>query len=57
MVKVICLTEEQLWERLDPSIEEAGMTREQFIAEGEADELEDPNLRDLWIAHGGFLTE
>ena len=57
MVEVIYLTDEQLWERLDPSIEEAGVTREQFIAEGKADELEDPNLRDLWIAYGGFLTE
>ena len=33
------------------------MTREQFISEGKDDELEDPNLRDLWIAYGGFLTE
>lgn len=57
MVEVIDLTDEQLWERLDPSIEEAGMSREQFIAEGKDDKLEDPNLRDLWIAYGGFLTE
>lgn len=57
MVEVVYLTDEELWARLDPSIEEAGMTREQFIAEGEADTLVDPNLRDLWIAYGGFLTE
>ncbi len=57
MVKVIYLTEEQLWERIDPWLEEEGMTREAFIDEGKADTLEDPGLRDLWIVYGALLTE
>ena len=51
------VTEEQLWERIDPSLEFAGITREGFLAEGEVDTLVDPNLRDLLLAYGGLLTE
>ncbi len=57
MVVVINLTEEELWKRIDPSLEDLGMTRDRFIAEGRNDTLEDPQLRDLWIVYGAMLTE
>ena len=57
MVVIVDVTEEQLWERIDPSLEFVGMTREAFLTEGEADTLVDPNIRDLWLAYAGLLTE
>lgn len=58
MAQVIEVTEEQLWEWIDPWIEAVeGMTRDRFVDEGKSDALEDPGLRDLWFAYGGFLTE
>lgn len=55
MAQVIEVTEEQLWEWIDPWIEAVeGMTRDRFVDEGKSDALEDPGLRDLWFAYGDF---
>ena len=55
MAQVIEVTEEQLWEWIDPWIEAVeGMTRKRFLDEGMSDALEDPGLRDLWLPTGDF---
>ena len=39
------------------ALSEFGMTRDEFIAEGQAGTLKHPELRDYWLVHGDRLTD
>lgn len=42
---------------IDEELAKAGVSREQFVALGRADELDDDRLRDLWLMLGPVLDE
>ena len=51
MTTVRYVTSDELMRELESLLEEERMTVEEFRAEGEADELTDAYLRDLWLKY------
>ena len=51
------ITREEVVERCTETARRAGLTFEEFMAEGEADLLTDAECREDWLAYRDFLNE
>jgi hypothetical protein len=56
-IRVIEISTENIREDVETELAKVGMTMETFIERGEADELEDFFLRDLWMLTGPALVD